>query len=122
MEKLKYYVDTFNANDEEVYKNSIDNAHAYEWLKEEIPLFECPDTDVERAYYFRWWTYRKHLKYTEEGYVITEFLPNVPWSGKYNVINAPNAHHLYEGRWLKNADKYLTDYAGFFFRVDSAHS
>ena len=56
MEKLKYYVDTFNANDEEVYKNSIDNAHAYEWLKEEIPLFECPDTDVERAYYFRWWT------------------------------------------------------------------
>ena len=122
MEKLKYYVDTFNANDEEVYKNSIDNAHAYEWLKEEIPLFECPDTDVERAYYFRWWTYRKHLKYTEEGYVITEFLPNVPWSGKYNVINAPNAHHLYEGRWLKNADKYLTDYAEFFFREDSAHS
>ncbi len=121
MDKLKYYVDAFNSNDEEIYKNSIDNAHAYEWLKEEIPLFECPDTDVERAYYFRWWTYRKHVKQTEEGYVITEFLPKVPWSGKYNVINAPNAHHLYEGRWLKNANTYLSDYAEFFFRENSAH-
>ncbi|MBE5732197.1 MAG: hypothetical protein E7353_04080 [Clostridiales bacterium] len=122
MEKLKYYVDTFNANDEEVYKNSIDNDHVYEWLKEEIPLFECPDTEVERAYYFRWWTYRKHVKQTAEGYVITEFLPNVPWSGKYNVINAPNSHHLYEGRWLKNADAYLSNYAEFFLKESSAHS
>ncbi len=122
MEKLKYYVDLFNTNDEEVYKNSIDNAHAYEWLKNEIPLFECPDKDVERAYYFRWWTYRKHVKQTEEGYVITEFLPQVPWSGKYNVINAPNAHHFYEGRWLKNANKYLSEYAEFFFRESSAHN
>ena len=122
MDKLKYYVDIFNANDEELHTNLIDNANAYEWLKDEIPLFECPDKDIERAYYFRWWTYRKHLKKTDEGYVITEFLPQVPWSGKYNVINAPNGHQFYEGRWLKNADEYLSDYAQYFFTEDSAHS
>lgn len=122
MEKLEYYVQLFNSQDEELTKNYVDNDHSYEWLKEEIPLFECPDSDVERAYYFRWWTYRKHVKLTKEGYVITEFLPNVPWSGKYNVINAPNGHHFYEGRWLKNADKYLSSYAEYFFREKSAHN
>lgn len=122
MDKLRYYVDIFNADDEEIYKNYIDNAHAYEWLKNEIPLFECPDEDVERAYYFRWWTFRKHVKSTAEGFVVTEFLPDVPWSGRYNVINAPNGHHMYEGRWLKNADTYLTQYADVYFNdSENAH-
>ena len=67
MERLKYYVDYFNQNDEEICRNKIDNAHAYEWLAEEIPLLECPDKTIEETYYFRWWTYRKHLKETEDG-------------------------------------------------------
>ncbi len=62
MDNLKFYVDMFNEEDNELYKNEIDNAHAYEWLKDEIPLFSCPDKDLERTYYFRYWTYRKHLK------------------------------------------------------------
>ena len=115
MEILKQYVDRFNRTDEEVYKNKIDNAHAYEWLAEEIPLLECPDKTLEEIYYFRWWTYRKHVKETEDGYVITEFLPNVPWSMKHNAINGSVAHHLYEGRWLKNSMKYLKDYVDFYF-------
>ena len=81
MDILKYYVDLFNKNDEECYGNAIDNAHAYEWLRDEIPLFFCPDKVIEQAYYFRWWTFRKHVRSTEEGYIITEFLPKVPWSG-----------------------------------------
>ncbi len=115
MEKIKQYVEFFNQNDNELYINKIDNAHALEWLNEEIPIFECPDKELEETYYFRWWTYRKHLKETvDDGYVITEFLPNVPWSGKHNVINAAVGHHLAEGRWLKNAKTYLTDYIKFF--------
>lgn len=117
MDILKHYVDLFNANDEEIYKNDIDNAHAYEWLKNEIPLFECPDKDIERAYYFRFWTYRKHVKSTPNGYVITEFLPKVPWSGEYNTINAAVGHHIYEGRWLKNSSRYLLDYIEFFLSI-----
>ena len=111
---FKHYVDEFNANDEELYTN-IPNAQAWDFLKNNIPLFHCPDKDFERTYYFRWWTYRKHVKKTPDGYVITEFLPQVPWSGKHNTISCPAAHHFYEGRWLHNA-KYLNDYATFWFR------
>ena len=45
-ELLKYYVDAFNEADEETCKNLIDNEHAYEWLKNEIPIFSCPDKDI----------------------------------------------------------------------------
>lgn len=110
------YIAEFCASDEECYKNDIDNAHAMEWLQNEIPRLECPDAEIEKTYYFRWWVYRKHIKSTPEGFVITEFLPDVPWSGKYNVINAAAGHHLMEGRWLHRAKRYLEDYIEFFFR------
>lgn len=113
MSQLEKYVQYFNENDNELYKNEIDNAHALKWLEQEIPLFECPDEELEKTYYFRWWTYRKHIKKTEDGYVITEFLPNVCWGKKHNVINAAVGHQLAEGRWLKNAKTYLTDYIKF---------
>lgn len=122
MDILKQYVDVFNRDDEEIYRNDIDNAHVYEWMKSEVPIFECPDQDIERAYYFRFWTYRKHIKTTEDGIVITEFLPEVGWSGKHNTIVAAAGHHLYEGRWLRNADKYLKSYIEFFLTVsDRSH-
>lgn len=112
--KLRKYVKQFNTEDEELYAN-ISNKDAFKFLQKNIPLFECPDTDFERTYYFRWWTYRKHIKKTEDGYVITEFLPDVPWSGKHNTISCPAAHHFYEGRWLHNAE-YLDDYSYFWLR------
>ncbi len=111
---LEQYVLDFNAADREYYQSDIDNAHALEWMQAEIPLLECPDTEIERAYYFRWWVYRKHIKKTPEGSMITEFLPTVPWSGKYNLINAAAGHHIMEGRWLKHAEQYLVDYIRFF--------
>jgi len=114
-ESFKHYVDTFNKNDEELYIQHISNEKAWEFLKANIPLIECPDKDFERTYYFRWWTYRKHIKLTPDGFVITEFLPKVGWSGKHNTINCPAGHHFYEGRWLHNR-KYLDDYAVFWFR------
>lgn len=110
---LRYYVDIFNHNDEEIKKNDIDNAHVYQWMKEEVPLFQCPDKDIEKTYYFRFWTYRKHIKTTKDGIVITEFLPHVLWSGTHNTINAAVGHHIYEGRWLKNSGKYLKNYIDF---------
>jgi hypothetical protein len=112
---FKRYVDTFNENDEELHAQHIPNEKAWGFLKENIPLFHCPDEDFERTYYFRWWTYRKHIKHTADGFVVTEFLPEVGWSGKHNTINCPAGHHFYEGRWLHN-QKYLDDYAVFWFR------
>lgn len=111
---LKTYVDRFNADDQELYAN-IPNREAYAFLKANIPLFDCPDEDFERTYYFRWWTYRKHIKQTPDGYVVTEFLPKVSWSGKHNTIVCPVGHQFYEGRWLHNP-VYLDDYAVFWFR------
>lgn len=118
-DSFKHYIDTFNEDDEELYVQHIPNEKAWEFLKENIPLFECPDKDFERTYYFRWWTYRKHIKKTPDGFVITEFLPKVPWSGKHNTINCPAGHHFYEGRWLHN-DEYLNNYAIFWFRKGGA--
>jgi len=114
-DSFEHYVDAFNENDEELYVQHISNEKAWEFLKANIPLLECPDEDIERTYYFRWWTYRKHIKNTPDGFVITEFLPEVPWAGKHNTISCAAGHHFYEGRWLHEA-KYLNDYAVFWFR------
>lgn len=113
MDIIKHYVDIFNSADEEIYINDISNSDVYEWMKQEVPIFECPDKDIERTYYFRFWTYRKHIKSTENGIVITEFLPRVPWAQKHNTINAATGQHVYEGRWLRNSQKYLKDYILF---------
>jgi hypothetical protein len=111
---LKKYVDQFNADDEELYAH-IPNKDAFAFLEKNIPLFECPDNDFERTYYFRWWTYRKHVRKTSDGYVITEFLPKVGWARKHNTISCPAGHHYYEGRWLHNP-QFLDDYSVFWLR------
>ncbi len=114
-ESFKAYVEQFNRDDEELYAQYVTNERAWEFLRGRIPLFECPDKDIERTYYFRWWTYRKHIKETPDGFVITEFLPAVGWAGKHNTISCAAGHHFYEGRWLSDR-KYLDDYALFWFR------
>ena len=112
--KLFDYVSEFNKNDEEIHASDINNAQAPDFLWNEIPLIDLPDKTIERTYYFRWWTFRKHIRNTPLGYIITEFQPAVEWSGLYNSINCALPFHLREGRWLKNGRKYLRDYALFF--------
>lgn len=113
--KLADYVRAFNAADDECYTNTIPNAAAEAFLLKNAPRFECPDADIERTYYFRWWTYRKHLRHTPEGWVVTEFLPNVGWAGRYNTISCALGHHFREGRWLRDRTP-LKDYAAFWLR------
>ena len=114
--KLKQYIEKFNRQDEEIIKQSISNENAYDWLKDNIPLLDCPDPEIEETYYFRWWVYRKHVKKTPEGYIITEFLPDVYWAGPYNSINCAAGHHLYEGRWLRNGASYMEDEIRFWMK------
>ena len=111
---FKHYIDSFNINDEELYKGPIPNAESWKFLERNIPLFDSPDKVLEETYYFRWWTYRKHIRNTPTGYVITEFLPSVPWSGKYNAISCAAGFHFSEGRWLHDR-KYLDQYADYWF-------
>lgn len=114
-EGFKNYIEKFNRDDEETIVQYVDNDLAQVWLSENIPLFECPDKDIEEVYYFRWWVYRKHIKETVDGFLITEFLPNVPWAGKHNSIVCAAGHHIYEGRWILNG-KYIEDYARFWYK------
>jgi hypothetical protein len=91
-----HYIEVFNRNDQEVVKTYVDNQSTLEWMQGNIPWFDCPDKDMEEVYYFRWWTYRKHIKETQDGFVVTEFLPDVPWAGKYNTISCAAGHHFKE--------------------------
>ncbi len=114
-ETFRHYVDEFNRGDRELYAQYIPNSAAWDFLKDNIPLLDCPDPEIEQVYYFRWWTFRKHVKQTPAGFVVTEFLPPVGWSGKYNTINCAAGHHLREGRWLADP-RVLDDYTRFWFR------
>lgn len=99
------YVAQFNEDDNELYEQHISNRNAWNFMEKNIPLFDCPDKEFEKVYYFRWWVYRKHIKRIEANttlsrsnvtlnYVITEFLPNISWSGTFNTISAAAAHHI----------------------------
>ena len=116
-EKAKAYFTNFHETHEELYRNAIDDETAVTWLLGQIPLFSCSDKTVEETYYFRFWSYRKHLRKTPEGWVITEFLPPVGWSGKYNTISCALGHQIHEGRWL-NDKIYIKDDIRAFLRPD----
>jgi hypothetical protein len=91
-----HHIDSFNAADDEKEKNFVPNADAWPWLCANIPLFECPDRQVEEIYYFRWWSLRKHLRRQPQRFVFTEFIT------RPEPISSALGHHLLEGRWLRD--------------------
>ena len=68
------------------------------WILSNVPLLDCPDEALRETYYYRWWSYRSHIKkiprtqYT----VLTEF-----WEREAPVSSAVG-HHVMEGRWNKD--------------------
>ena len=101
--------------EDENVTNFVSNAQAWDWLQKEIPFFECPDREVEEMYYFRWWSFRKHLVQTPGGFIITEFLTPVRHADVFNAISCAVGFHLAEGRWLHD-QAYLDDYTTFWLR------
>ena len=114
-EKFRHYVDYFNKMEDENIKQAIPNDSAWPWMKKNIPLFECPQQNFEEMFYYRWWTLRKHIKKTEQGFVFTEFLVQRSYSDKYNLISSALGHHIYESRWLHDK-KYMDDNLKIWFR------
>lgn len=112
--KLRTYIEAFNLDDDEQYREHIPNAQCYDFLQKNIPLLDCPDAQMELTYYYRWWAYRKHIRLSPEGYVITEFFPDVPWAGAHNTIVMAAGCHMLEGRWLRDRS-ILDDYTRFWF-------
>lgn len=108
----RHYIEKFGALYPEDIVNAIPDQAAWPWLQVNVPFLECPDATIEETYYFRWWIYRKHIRQTPDGFVISEFLPVVGHAEKHNTINCAVGHHLYEGRWIKDP-AYLDDYGRF---------
>jgi hypothetical protein len=103
------YVQYFNTMEDENVTNLVSNAASWDWLQKEIPFFECPDPQVDEMYYFRWWSFRKHLEPTPDGFVVTEFLTrSLP-------VSSALGHQLLEGRWLHD-QKFLDGYVRYWFR------
>ena len=42
------YVASFNATDEEIYIQEFDNSEAADFMKANVPYFECPDKELEK--------------------------------------------------------------------------
>jgi len=85
------------------------------WLAANVPDFDCPDPGFRAIYDFRWRVFKEHIRPTPDGFVVTEFLPDVPWAGKHNTISCAAGHHFREGRWIRDP-KVLDGYAAFWFR------
>ncbi|MDH7600029.1 MAG: exo-alpha-sialidase, partial [Sedimentisphaerales bacterium] len=125
--RLKGYVDQFNAAEAKWVaehgpyprikdvEDAVPDEQAWQWMEENVPFFECPDPVIERSYYYRWWSYRKHIKRTPEGRVVTEFITPVRHAGKYNTISCALGHQIYEGRWSKDRS-FLDEYILFWLR------
>jgi hypothetical protein len=110
-----HHIEHLNTMEDEHVTNYVSNAQAWNWLHQNIPMFECPDREVEEIYYFRWWSLRKHIKQTPKGFVITEFLTPVSHAGEFNTVSCAAGFHLAEGRWLHD-NRYLNDYTEFWLR------
>jgi hypothetical protein len=112
---IRPYVERFNRIGPEEVVNAIPDAEAAAWMERNVPRFTCPDPEVEELYYFRWWTYRKHIKSTPKGYILTEFLKPVRHAAEFNAISCAFGHHLAEGRWLRDP-RYVEQYARFWLQ------
>jgi len=110
-----HYVEKFNTMEPETVVNLIPNDKAWDWMVANVPLFDCPDKQLEETYYFRWWSFRKHIVQTPSGRVITEFLTPVGHAGPFNTISCALGHHIAEGRWLHDK-KLLDEYIHFWYR------
>ena len=97
-----HYAEHFNTMEDENIVTTIPNAQASEWMRQNIPLFDCPQENFREMYYYRWWTLRKHIKRTPVGYGMTEFLVQRSYADRYNLIACAIGHHVMESRWLRD--------------------
>ena len=114
-EAFRHHIERFNAMEDENLTNHVSNAASWDWLRTNVPFFACPDREVEEIYWFRWWSFRKHLKHTSDGFVLTEFIVPMKHGGEHGTISSAVGHHIDEGRWLRDG-RYLDDYIRFWLR------
>lgn len=70
------------------------------WFRANTPFVDLPDTVIQDTYYYRWLAFSEHLRSTDVGTLVTEFLPSVSWEGRNSTIAAAVGHQLHELRWV----------------------
>ncbi|MEY4489892.1 MAG: hypothetical protein RIQ79_2400, partial [Verrucomicrobiota bacterium] len=105
-----HHAEKYNTMEPEAVVNLVSNADAAAWLERNVPLFECPDPQVEETYWFRWWALSKQLRRDAGSgrFVFGEFI-NRP-----RPVSSALGHHLMEGRWLRD-QQYHDDYVRYWF-------
>ena len=93
----------------------------FDWYKNQIPMFDCPDKEINTTYYYRWELVTRHLVYgsPDHGYAFTEFANRPSWSGAYGTIACPAAMQINDVRWLRDP-RYVRDYVRFWMRHPGA--
>jgi len=94
------------SHDDEVHER--DCVTQNEWLLQNVPFIETPDTLLDKVYYFRWKNLLACLsKRREDGKY--EFCESAPGSYYHKYIDCAQGAHVRDARWIKNR-KYLNDY------------
>lgn len=108
-------VEYFNRMEDENIVQAIPNAQAWEWMRANVPLFDCPQDNFEEIFAYRWWSLRKHIKRTPAGYAFTEFLVERSYADRHNLISCALGHHIHEARWLADP-RYLDEAVHVWYR------
>lgn len=106
-----HYVTQFAADEREA--TGQQPADEWPWIAANIPFFNSSNKQFEEMYYFRWYSFQKHVEQTaDHGYLITEWLHrlDLPNNG---VLPDAAPFHLGEARWLRD-HKIVEDYARFW--------
>ena len=93
----------------------------FDWYKRNVPMFDCPDKEINTTYYYRWELVTRHLVYgnPNHGYAFTEFANRPFWSGAYGTIACPAGMQINDVRWLRDP-RYVRDYVRFWMRHPGA--
>jgi hypothetical protein len=112
----QHYVAQFAADEREA--TGQQPADEWPWIAANIPFFNSSNKQFEEMYYFRWYSFQKHVEQTANyGFLITEWLhrPDLPQNG---VLPDAAPFHLGEARWLRDP-RIASDDARYWSRPEA---
>ena len=117
-DRFHHYTEEFVRQEKEA--TGKDAADPWPWMLANIPWFESSDPHFQEIYYFRWYSFQKHIVPTPRGPVISEFIPKMKWAGYGNTVGVAVPHQLREARWLRDPTLAESD-ARFWLSSDAPH-
>ena len=122
MDLLKKYIEKFEKLDGGQFEDFFaPEKGMYGFLAENLPEFECEDKTIEEIYYFRAYTFAKHIKRNRFGrLIVTEWLDSPSWQKETDgAISCPVGHQLRELKWFKNGSEIAEDYIRFWCKNEN---